>query len=241
MGLWKSLTPRQLRVAEFAASWLIIWTLDKFADYFWGARPAMQAFMPAVQIAREWALNGYVASFVAGAIVVAFGADVAAWCNKQRFILFPFVALLLGATTGFVMIVFVAKFESRNDPYFFAPSASSLKNPDGSLRDFVKKSIKDLVKPYDTETTVTADAIVSSDKSKWIALTGIVRDVRIYGDRTVVFLEGGNQSGSLTFDASKEALSLKKGVRVFSVCRISEISRNSVDGEHCEMAKPLDH
>jgi hypothetical protein len=120
------------------------------------------------------------------------------------------------------------------------------KNPDGSDRTFVSVSPYDLMSFYKKNTSAQAQQLVQPYLRNWIALSGVVYDVKKNSDDIMIqpgtsalsiIMSGGDIQ--MHFDPSEagnaEAALLIRGSKFSAVCRIDDIQEVGVALAKCRL------
>jgi hypothetical protein len=242
---WESLSQRQRVIAGFFATWFAIWCLDKIANAVWGDLPPFSPIAVTMGIFQQYILNGYVGTFLAGAILIGFWSNIGS--SLRRFALFSRqTALIIGAALSVVFCLLVGLYLGawvgvQDDVRLFVPAASLTFNSDKSGRNFEDKQPWMMERFFRDNTKIVAMQKMRSEAMKWIAITGKIKDAAPAGDgNTLVTLKEHDDNAVMAFGKSWLARfnTLNKGERIYAVCKMRSVSSSAITFDQCELAAP---
>jgi hypothetical protein len=245
---WEKLTDRQKVALGALGGWLGAWAVSKAMDFVSAKVPGTELLTMTAQFIESWLMNRLVIGLLMGALIVTFGPSVWAWVKRVglgNVISASFGLMFLGVVGLGVWSIATSVYSYFIDsPALYVPPANALKNMDGSKRVFTHYSPRDFKRAIDSNTNLMAHKLLQAEFGKWMAVTGGLRDVSMDSyDKTIsgsVGASNGAWGGYLVFDHkwSGQLASLRRGSRIYAVCKIQDVDSLSLKLTNCELSRP---
>jgi uncharacterized membrane protein YsdA (DUF1294 family) len=246
--LWERLTDRQKIAFAALGGWCGAWVVGKILDALSAQVPSSTVLSVTAQFILTDIVNGYVGALIAGAMLVGFGPNLWAFIVRLRgsdwATLFVYAIFAVGITFSLWMLGSIFYSSMFDAPDSYVPPSYSLKNANGTARQFTQRSPRNILRIFSDNTSLTAHQIVGGDIGKWMAITGALRDVSVLPMTKQVLVQIGDKDGTrsaaLWFDPkwSSKLAKFAKGARIYAVCVFHESGSTEITLESCELAAP---
>lgn len=241
--VWDGLGVRQKLAAGALGSALLAWVVGTILDFVSAEIPSLVPLMVIGNFISGSIMNQLVEGTLLGVALIGFGPTVIAYAKKigraklnQIFVAGLLLTLVSAALLLVLMLVYQSIFYA---PRVFDSPVGALKDSDGTARKFTAKSPMEIESPFAYDTLLRAQQSLDSERGLWIAITGIINDVSMDEDRSLlVSLAGVNTSEARLHFESKwqqRFAALPRGERVYAVCKIVDAAKLLLILDTCEL------
>ena len=257
--IWNQMGTRQKIAAGALGSAFLAWAVGKCLDYLSGLLPSLLPLAMITHWLGAFVLNPYIEGGVIASVLIGFGPNV--WDYFRRvgpkgcLQLIGNLALNILVVGGVAWVLWWLASSVYAGIYYtprlFTPSQNSHGGPSKTAKNFVKKSPDQIEKLFKQNTDLTAHQILQSDFGKWMAVTGIIIEIKTAdnyrGEDLVLMSEAEMRIGvanistaTLDFDMkwADRLARMHKGDRVYAICKLTDATDDLIALYNCELAAP---